>query len=131
MKFFWHRKKLILLTGKHKITPRLQIFLALSLLINSGCIHLCVKKVSESKPTPKDTAVLTQPVLATDFKSKTKNVKPENLFTALVYSHRAQANFLKEEYEKSWEDVQYAQGLGYQFDSKFLEALKQVPEEER
>ena len=43
-----------------------------------------------------------------------------------VYINRGYTYYLKKEYDKSWEDVNKAQNLGYQIPPKFFEDLRKA-----
>ncbi len=59
---------------------------------------------------------------AIDDFSKAIKLKPD----AGVYYYRAFAYFHKDEYHRSWEDIQKAESLGYKIDRKFLKDLKKA-----
>ncbi len=52
-----------------------------------------------------------------------KHSKEPEARDAKAYYNRAGAYYYKKDYDKAWEDVHKAQGLGYQINPEFLKAL--------
>ncbi len=55
--------------------------------------------------------------------NKVIEIDPKN---AWAYYNRGRAYYLKNEYDRSWEDINKAQALGYKIPAEFLENLRRT-----